>query len=619
MTLTRYLGDQSTLRIPMQWMRSPFVPAGEYFLLWTLKDELNDPDEYSKVQKTSGLGITEVGSDALVALERIDTLDLEPGVYIMDIVAQHTINTDDVRHVASGELHLHRPVSQKVQSSIPIQTTTPPVDYARLTVDQMKQMFVPYTEAIALTVEQKTQAKENIGLDQVENTSDIDKPVSTAQQAADTAAQIAAQTTAIAKAELLAGRTAKPAGMARMITIAGSNTDPLLIEITATTGSGYFAVRWWDGSVTIAGSGFAASKNLSFGGSWSRSAPKEIYVWACEGATNAVQSSSAMLSLSCSNLELATLDVSGLSFLTDLDCSFNPKLSSLDLTGCDLLETLDCSSTGIPSLDVSGFTALTSVTCSSNPDMASLNVSGCTSLLTLNCASSGLNDLNFTGCTSLQTLTCNGTSLPSLDVTGLPALQTLTCFAGIMTSLDASGLTALTIINCRSNILQSINVSGCTALSALYCWGNSPLTSLDVSGLTALELVSSSSNVNLASVDFSGCTLLEGVFFNGCSQLASVRAVGCRFGSSYVSPYYSYAADFTNCNLDLDAVWQLLTDLDVADDLNDRIILTSNPCDAGGGPSFNDAGQTHTAAEVLALMDAKDYDITLTGGTIAHA
>lgn len=164
MTLTRYIGDRSTLRLDMQWMRAPFIPDGDYFLLFTVKDEIDEADDYAKIQKTTGLGITEETKTAIIQLERDDTIDLAPGVHYMDIVAQHTIDTDDVRHVFSGELHLHRPVTQKVQSSIPIITTTPPVDFARLTIDQLKQYFVPFTEAISLSNAQLEQFYANQGI-----------------------------------------------------------------------------------------------------------------------------------------------------------------------------------------------------------------------------------------------------------------------------------------------------------------------------------------------------------------------------------------------------------------------------------------------------------------------
>jgi hypothetical protein len=61
------------------------------------------------------------------------------------------------------------------------------------------------------------------------------------------------------------------------------------------TTTGYAAVLWWDGTVTMHGSGaplsnIAPSKEVASTGSWRQSAPKPVVIWSCVSATSAVRS-----------------------------------------------------------------------------------------------------------------------------------------------------------------------------------------------------------------------------------------------------------------------------------------------------------------------------------------
>ncbi len=220
--------------------------------------------------------------------------------------------------------------------------------------------------------------------------------------------------------------------------------------------------------------------------------------------------------LSCNNNSLKSLDVSGCTALTLLDCSRNNYLESLDVSGCTALTWLYCNNNSLKSLDMSGFTALTTLNCCYNY-LESLDVSALTSLKTLYCNNNSLKSLDVSGCTALATLICNNNSLESLDVSGCTALTSLNCSCNnYLESLDVSGCTALTLLDCsRNNSLESLDVSGCTALTTLSCNYNS-LTSLDVSGCTALTSLDCSSN-SLESLDMSGCTALTSLDCRGNS------------------------------------------------------------------------------------------------------
>jgi len=63
--------------------------------------------------------------------------------------------------------------------------------------------------------------------------------------------------------------------------------------------------------------------------------------------------------LFCSSNNLTSLDVSGLSNLTKLDCSYNNNLTSLNVSGCSNLTKLSCCANKLTSLNVSGLSELT--------------------------------------------------------------------------------------------------------------------------------------------------------------------------------------------------------------------------------------------------------------------
>ena len=217
-----------------------------------------------------------------------------------------------------------------------------------------------------------------------------------------------------------------------------------------------------------------------------------------------VSGCTALTELDCNKNQLTSLDVSGCTSLTKLSCRSN-QLTSLDVSGCTALTKLDCFDNQLTSLDVSGCTALTELSCSSNP-LTSINLSGCQSLKEFSWTRDKLTSLNVSGCTSLTELYCSYNQLTSLNVSGCTALTKLSCSSNQLTSLDVSGCTALTELNCYDNSLTSLDVSGCTALRELYCSSNK-LTSLDVSGCTALTELYCSDN-RLTNLDVSGCTSL---------------------------------------------------------------------------------------------------------------
>jgi len=118
MNLTAHLGDTRTFAIPLRWGNRPFVPGGEWNLLWTLKsDPSTQTDAQAKIQKRSGSGVTVEENTASVAIIHEDTAGgtftpvggspvtltaLTPGTYYWDIQAQRIASPYNVRTVAEG-------------------------------------------------------------------------------------------------------------------------------------------------------------------------------------------------------------------------------------------------------------------------------------------------------------------------------------------------------------------------------------------------------------------------------------------------------------------------------------------------------------------------------------
>lgn len=120
-----------------------------------------------------------------------------------------------------------------------------------------------------------------------------------------------------------------------------------------------------------------------------------------------------LIFLWCYDNQLTSLDISNLTYLTNLDCGGN-LLTVLDVsTNTELLE-LRCYVNQLAALDISLNTGLTYIDCGSNL-FTELNVSANTSLIQLLCYSSGLTALNIS----------NNTNLEFLNISGIPTLETV--------------------------------------------------------------------------------------------------------------------------------------------------------------------------------------------------
>ena len=205
----------------------------------------------------------------------------------------------------------------------------------------------------------------------------------------------------------------------------------------------------------------------------------------------------------CSHNQFTTLDVSGLSTLTDLGCN-NNLITSLTLT--ENLKSLNCSNNPLGTLDVSALTDLEMLICNSI-SLSDLDVTNLTNLQILHCASNALTSLDVSTLTNLTTLDFSGNSIQTIDLTALVNLEYLTCSQNGLTALNVSSFPNLIELSCHVNEISTLDLSALTNLEKLQI-NNNLLTAIDFTGLNNLEYLACSYNL-FSDLDVSPLTNLE--------------------------------------------------------------------------------------------------------------
>ena len=213
-------------------------------------------------------------------------------------------------------------------------------------------------------------------------------------------------------------------------------------------------------------------------------------------------------------ISLERLDCSDLEILTGIkDCKNieylhigYPDLENLDLSNLNALETVtlwgdfnhQTNLTG--TIDVSGCSALTYLNCHYN-EISLLNVQGCSKLEKLLCYDNQIKTLDLSDCTALNYLDCDENQITALDLSNNIELTTLYCRDNQLTSLDLSNNTSLIELTCYGNQIASLDLGLHKRLEVfkpVYYYGNlnnftvkeetkCPLTSLILNKYNSLE------------------------------------------------------------------------------------------------------------------------------------
>ena len=220
-----------------------------------------------------------------------------------------------------------------------------------------------------------------------------------------------------------------------------------------------------------------------------------------------------LTSLTCSNNDLTSLDLSALSHLTYLDCASNINyndfsgmsigISTLILPNSGTLTTLNTSYNNLSTLDLSNQTALTSVITNNNV-LTNLNITNTPLLESLKCEYNQLTSLNTSSSLALTNLECFQNQITSLDATNNTSLITLKSYNNNLTSLTLPSSNTLTHLHSWSNSITTLNASIATGLIDISVYSNS-LTNLSVPASTTLTKLSCNQN-NLTTLDASMAT-----------------------------------------------------------------------------------------------------------------
>lgn len=139
-----------------------------------------------------------------------------------------------------------------------------------------------------------------------------------------------------------------------------------------------------------------------------------------------------------------TLNLSALINLKELTVSYCPVLSDLNVQGCIALERIyPNENIQLKTLDVSGLAALKYIDAVSSVELG------------------GLTSVNVKGCMALESILVSGHKLTTLDVSGLTSLVDLDASLNQLTTLNVTGCTALNRIVAMDNLLTTFDLTSC--------------------------------------------------------------------------------------------------------------------------------------------------------------
>ncbi len=195
---------------------------------------------------------------------------------------------------------------------------------------------------------------------------------------------------------------------------------------------------------------------------------------------------------------ITKLDLSGLSFLEEVDCSYN-KITDLNLSGLVQLQKLSCRWNELDILDVTGSKKLTYLDCQGD-QIQDLKFNGLKDLVHLDCRGVGQSFrcgtfliLDLEEYPNLTYLDCGYRSVGELKMNSLSKLEYLYCDHNALDNLDFDLLTNLKVFNCDYNGFYDLAILEIKNLQSLSCKRNK-LTSLDASNLQFLTDLNCDSN-----------------------------------------------------------------------------------------------------------------------------
>ncbi|WP_396212612.1 T9SS type A sorting domain-containing protein [Flavobacterium sp.] len=194
-------------------------------------------------------------------------------------------------------------------------------------------------------------------------------------------------------------------------------------------------------------------------------------------------------------------NLTGLHFfvnLINLGASYQPSLTSINLSTLINLKGFDVTYSGLTQLDVSGLTQLEVLICYNN-QFTNIIFGDNYSLKDMNVSNNYLTSLNVRNLEALEYLSCSNNLLQNLYLNGLQNLENVYCPNNQLTSLLLDNLPQLSVLQCQNNQITELNFDNLPVLNIVVCHHNQ-LTTLDFSLAPSLYLFGCSHN-NLTSIN----------------------------------------------------------------------------------------------------------------------
>lgn len=168
--------------------------------------------------------------------------------------------------------------------------------------------------------------------------------------------------------------------------------------------------------------------------------------------------------------------------LTKLKCGLNPQLATLDISQNTALISLTCQNTILSTLDVTQNINLKRLSFPGNPGINSIDLTQNSALTSLMFAQTSISSIDLSQNLLLDTLNLYWNGITTLDLTQNTQLTYLNSSYNPITSLDLSINTELKYLNCASSQLECLNISNGNNVNFEYfdASSNQNLTCIEV-------------------------------------------------------------------------------------------------------------------------------------------
>ena len=210
-----------------------------------------------------------------------------------------------------------------------------------------------------------------------------------------------------------------------------------------------------------------------------------------------------LIYLKCYGSSVVSLDLTGCEYLETFICSNNPELTSVDLSGLQNLDDVSIfDNPNLIALNIDNIDVADSVDIYRNNSLASLDITG-VNVQYFNCDSNAsLARVATTSCSSSNYFVLfDNPSLVQVEISDDSDLYLDINRCASLTSLDLKNCSSLKGLSVRNLPITALDLSGSTSISGIYVNNNPELTSLDLSCSQNLYTVQINDNPKLVDLN----------------------------------------------------------------------------------------------------------------------